>query len=405
MPGDHAPFSPSSSVRWLACPWAVEDPEKAEASQDTVYTVKGTTMHTHSEKHLNAWTDPRLDFSALPWKNPDTGADELIQPDEWHPHVIPYVEGVREIYETKKILGHDPALWIEKKVVIAGRWCWGTCDAAIVVPGVSLDIVDLKTGSGHVVPPDSDQFKTYAVGFLDLVGWDLKDGAVNLHRAQSAAEIPWATATVPLEELKEHAVRVSRAIKAARSRTGEPTPANINPECHWCNKYKNGTCAAHFQRAVQVLKDHDAKAGEDGALALPEPAEVVKKSKVKLEWLLAHMDEIGAWFSSVRKHVVAEMLAGRLELLGFKVVEGNSRREWDPAKDPADIAEEITNMADMIGEKLDPWEPSLLSFATAEKVLGKGSVDHLVVKPPGSPKLVPYEDKKASIDRLAILED
>lgn len=408
MPDEHARFSPSSSTRWLACPFTLAGEQAPNT--DSVASVRGTAVHGRSETHLNAWTDPREDNSVLPYVMPDDPGRELtMHAGEWQPHVVPYVEGVRRLYDESELLGYRPKLAIEERYDVVGNDCWGTADAGIIVPKVSLDIVDLKTGGGHIVPASAPQFKTYACGACEKYGWDFQE--IRLHRSQTAASIQWDTYETSCDELKEHLKLVKQAIKATKkldkNEVGEPDASCINDECCWCLKvWPDGNvgkagCPAHREKAIQVLKDHDAKLDEDGKLQMPPATEL---SPDKLGWLAYHGKDIIDWLQSVMKYMTEEALKGR-EFIGMKLVEGRSNRKWNPDIPEEEIVADILATAELNEVEFDPYEKKLCSFTKVEKALGKKTVDHLVVKPPGNVTLVPEEDHRAAINTLDILDD
>lgn len=401
MPDEHARFSPSATTRWLACPWTV-DPEGPDPERkDTVWTVRGTAMHTRAEKHLRAWTDPAQDFTPIYYKDHEDPNRELMMTcEEWHPHVVPYIAAIRGFHAEAEMLGYKPELLIENRVEVHGKWCWGTLDAAIVVPSQMLVVFDLKTGGGHIVEPKALQFQTYAVGLCDRYGWDFLD--IRLGRAQAAAQAPVAVEQVSLDELRNHKAAIRKAIQATLKRPagGGPTRENLNAECHWCPRYE--TCPARFDRAMKVLEDHDVRVNAKHELVLPDPSTL---SDRKLGWLVLNMDEIIHWFKKVREHLTAQAVAGRSIPLGLKLVEGETKRRWKRDMPEDVIAKQIVEAAEMLGEKIDPWDKSLVSFATVEKLLGKGSIDALLEKPKGKPALAPDDDNRPNFDKLACLKE
>jgi hypothetical protein len=407
VPDEHARFSPSSSTRWLACPFTLAG-EQAP-NKDSVFTVRGTAMHDRSEQHLKAWTDPREDRTVLTYPSPDDPKRELqMTAEEWQPHVIAYVEGVRALYDEAELMGYKPQLAIEERYDIVSPDCWGTADATLIVPGEVLDVADLKTGKGHIVPANTAQFKTYAVGACIKYGWDFKE--VRLHRSQIAASVAWDTFVISCDELKDHLKVIKKAIKATQKIDelgGEPNEGCINDECCWCMKvWPDGNvgqrgCPAHINRTLQVLEEHDAKLDKDGKLKMPEPHEIPVD---KLAWLAFHRAEIVGWFNALDTWMTQEAINGR-EFIGFKLVEGRSNRKWNPELSEEEIVEAILETAEMLEVAVDPYETKLASFTKVEKALGKKSVDHLVVKPPGKMSLVTEDDHRASINALSILND
>jgi hypothetical protein len=407
---EHAIFSPSSSVRWLACPYSV-DPDNPPPEQDTEYTAKGTAMHKRGEQHLKGGTDPREDKLPVPWEL--NGRKALLEPDDWQPHVVPYVEGVRRIKaERAAEVGSagKALLLVECKVTINGIYCWGTCDAAILTYHgtslVALDIVDLKTGSGHIVDPRSSQFLLYAAGFCNKYGIPV---SIRLHRSQAAASKPWETAEVGPADILDIIGRTQHAIGQGISHYHEnaATEENTNAECCWCPRYKSGTCPAHNVKALRALEASDVDLSKL-ELLLPTPVEIAAKDEGKtLKWWLDNMDALTAWMKSMREYATGELMAQRLDLPGYAIVKAKTHRRWRKDMAKAELAQRLLEVADMLDHTaFDPWEKDLVSFTKVEKLLGAGTVDNLTEKPDGAPTLVRSErvENRETANPLKALE-
>jgi hypothetical protein len=394
----------------LLCP-ATVDPKAPPVEFDTVYTLAGTAMHEKAEKLLKSWagvadlSTPHMQETLHAAGTSESGQPLTVEvaPEDWHPHVVPYVQGVRELFESEVLQGHEPRMLAEERVTILGEDCWGTCDTIIMVPGEVLHIADLKTGSGHIVGARGSQFLSYAAGVCLQYGFRFK--RIYMHRFQAAACRQWETEEVTAEELQNHLKELKKAITI--SKKGKmPTEANINDECGWCRRvWPDGSagragCPAHLGRALQALIDVDAQEEkESGALTFPAPD---KLPIDRLGWVLFHARAIKDWLSDVEKFANEQARKGR-EFLGFKMVEKSTHRKWSPKLSEADIAKEILSMAETLEKDIDPYDHKLASLTTVEKILGKGSVDHLVVRPEGERVLVREADHRPGHSILDVL--
>ena len=93
-------------------------------------------------------------------------------------------------------------------------------------------------------------------------------------------------------------------------------------------------------------------------------------------------------FSALEKDSLNSIVAGKT-IPGWKVVRGRTRRKWIP--DTSKIVKKLKE----IGYKQTPYKKETLkNFGDIEKVLGKGSIDELLVAPKeGALKLVVESDK------------
>lgn len=401
----HAPFAPSASDRWLPCPASVTHPDVRltakhgefwrveDGGQDSWHTARGTAMHELADWILTHGT-PCAHIPDVDWEthftDPGTGEDCVIPADEARKHVEPFVEGVRQVYLAEQMLYGDKARLVhEVRVKILGDLVWGSVDAAVISPGM-VYVADLKCGAGKIVSADCAQLKTYACG---LAAWTIGDDApppltqraIVLQIFQADAPGGGDVATLSGQELLEHGGRIVAAVaesKALAQAATEPTEASIGGHCDWCPRKTK--CPAHHQRAL-------------GALALADSeAQVATLPEDKLAWLCGIRRQLVAILDAAEEEVTRRLLAGQ-QVDGWKLVEGRSVRQWRSDLGEEAIAAEIASMADMVGAALDPWQRKLRSFTEVEKVIGKGVVDHLVIKPEGKPTLAPASDKRQAI--------
>ena len=128
----HAPFSPSSTDRFLVCPAAVPLAEKLRETGSipcgsSKHTRRGEAGHELAEIHLAAWTNPE----------PDTDKTITIHTRDLVPYVQPYLDAVREAYHDEMLMfgKEDVTLFVEERIGIVPPECYGTSDAVIVTLG------------------------------------------------------------------------------------------------------------------------------------------------------------------------------------------------------------------------------------------------------------------------------
>jgi hypothetical protein len=107
--------------------------------------------------------------------------------------------------------------------------------------------------------------------------------------------------------------------------------------------------------------------------------------------VLQRSDTFTKWLDSVSSYALATAVSGEKEWPGYKVVQGRSNRKYS-----SEVI--VSTKLEAAGYK-DIWKPlSLLPLGEMEKKLSKPVfaqiVEPLLIKPPGSPTLVPVTDKR-----------
>ena len=101
------------------------------------------------------------------------------------------------------------------------------------------------------------------------------------------------------------------------------------------------------------------------------------------------------WFNSVKAYALEQAKSGT-KIPGFKLVNGKSNRQYVSEESVLRVLK-----SKKVDKDLYMSEPSLLSIGVLEKNLGKDKVQEyigkLIVKPTGSPTLVPVWDKRPEI--------
>jgi len=406
---DHAIWSASSTDRWCICAHSVDDPnthlplhphpfwaDPGEEDQGNFHTARGTCIHEEADAvltHYKKTGKVHVEQKTLRFVNPSNNSEHTLAPDEWHPHVLNFVNGVTELYEGEVMLWGeaDVELMNEVRINVFGGDIWGSTDAAIVSPS-RIHVIDLKCGHS-IVDPSSGQNKTYACGIYNVAAMKHKYILeIELHIAQHDHPQHWSRYVATPRELKAHYDKIRQRptlSRCAKANNELPTAKCINAYCNWCPKFTR--CPAHHNRALAALELADKKE------AVPKLHTDKLKKLVELGPLLSDL------IKAATKELTERTKAG--DDTGYKVVAGRSNRKWNPELSEEEIVSQIEALAQMNEKEVNPWEKRLISFTDIEKQMGKGSVDALVIKPEGKPTLVPKTDGRKPLDNLEVLND
>lgn len=397
----HARYAPSGAKIWGNCAAAVPLMDGLEDTSGAA-ARRGTVMHAHAEHFLINGGDPAADTSEI-------GAEEdpsiRLQPAEWHPHVVPYVSLVRTIRDEAEFDAEPAVLdaiskgevvfMIEALSEIYGEHCWGSVDA-VVYNGRDLHVIDLKTGGRYVHVEENPQLALYAFGIamhlesLKIEGTRkaLMFDAIHLHIFQAMrSDDPHQVWTTSFDEVRQIARAHQKMIEASLRPDPEATPGEW---CKDCKAGKAGRCAARNRQAAAIFADEPET--PETALSVIAPERVLTTQQLTPEIIARVLDAapaIEAIIGECRNRALQMHLRGDKDApSGYKVIEGQSRRRWRK-----DMTEEQIAAALIEESMLDPYQRKITTITDAEGWCGKGKIDHLVEKPPGSPKLVPASAK------------
>lgn len=114
-------------------------------------------------------------------------------------------------------------------------------------------------------------------------------------------------------------------------------------------------------------------------------------SPTYLSTVLQMLAGFKAWASDVQDYALEQMLEG-VEVPGYKVVEGTSRRAFK------DLNTALESLQTAGYDEALFYERKPISLSQMEKVVGKKEFGTLlqdqVIKPPGKPTIVPLSDKR-----------
>lgn len=387
----HALLSPSGSSRWLACtPSAVlESYEPVQPSSP--FAQEGTDAHTLAELKLQLAlgyiTNEEFNTRFEHFKTTTEYYDEVFEE-----YVQAYVDEVlmiiRTDYEGQEVKVHLEVLVTFEDVVPGGR---GTSDVVIVGKDF-IHIVDLKFGKGVPVSAiDNTQLRLYALGALNNFRLDGVFQDVRMTIIQPRL-YDITTDHVKVVDLNDWAVNyVKPRADMAKQGLGDLVPGD---HCKFCKR--KGKCEAlgQMQLDLAVAQFDDAIVTIDNEPKVLEPHEMTPEMLSKIMTIGPKFID---WFKDVQVHAKKIMLSTDIEVPGFKIVEGRSRRLLT---NPDAIAEKLRTSGFAESEYLT--EPDLLGITALEKNVGKKLFTELcgeyIIKPAGSPTVVPATDRRAALD-------
>ena len=360
----HALLSASGAYRWLACtPSAILERQFSEES--STFAAEGTAAHALSEHKLKRFLKLRSQKPVSEFDSP-----------EMEEYTDAYVTYACELITEARKRSRDARILLEQKLDFSqyAPQGFGTGDLVIVADR-TLDVVDLKYGRGVAVSAQKNpQMMLYALGALQIFDSLYDIQTVRMTIVQPRLD-SISTDTLPVDELLRWAETELRP-RAELALKGEGEYIS-GAHCRFCRAKR--TCRARAEKNMELAK-LDFKAP---ALLSDEEIGVV----------LSKVDELTAWVGDIKDYALSEAVSSGKRWPGHKVVEGRSSRKY---RDEAKVADAI--LATGSFNEQDIFTKELLGITAMEKLLGKKQfgalLEHLIVKAPGKPALVPLSDKR-----------
>lgn len=362
----HALLSASSAHRWLACPPSAVAAE-AYVNEGTEFTREGTLAHEVAEVYA------RGGHIAPEASNASEITLEMIE------CAMGYADYIQE-----QVKRDDAIVLLEQRVDFS-PWVpdgFGTCDC-IILQGETMTVIDYKYGVGvPVSAEDNPQMKLYALGALNDFGLAYDVTHIEMHIYQPRINNV-SDCALMVEDLLEWAEQTVKPVAQKAVKGNGDYCAG-----EWCKFCPHaGRCRQLTKVCTEYVETHSLRV----AVPVLAPHEVAE--------VLAMEPLVTLWLKRVKAQALSTLLDGG-EVPGYKVVEGKmGNRKW---QDELQVAEKLLASG---YAKEDFTETKLLSPAAMDKALGKKTVvellEGMIDRSPGAPIVVPVNDKRPSLDRLA----
>lgn len=370
---DHALLSPSSASRWLSCtPSARLEAQFPDSSSEAA--EEGTLAHALCELHL------RAHYKDITNKEYLQELKELTRNSfysaEMENHCAEYVNFVVQ----KTGADETGIVFIEKQVDLSDFIpdSFGTVDCAIV-DDETLKIIDLKYGKGVLVAAENNpQLMIYALGALKKYGV-----LHNIYNIEMTVYQPRinniASFEMSVNDLSAWAdSHLAPRARLAFSGNGDYAAGE---HCRFC-KARN---------QCKTLMDYNMEAAKQ---AFKDPNELVDADIVGV---LERAADLKVWLTGIQQYALDLAIKDGKNWPGFKVVAGRSNRRYLDEKSIMKILKD-----EKTPRKRYIAPTKLVGITALEKNLGPTEVEKLVgsliIKPEGSPTLVPESDKRPAIN-------
>jgi len=374
----HALLSASASHRWLECTPSARL-EEAVPNQVSSYAEEGTIAHALGElkiryEVLQEMSDGEYLVRLAGFKDIPVDMEEATNE---------YLEFVQTEYEaaSKK---EKAFIKIEQRIDYShiAPDGFGTADC-VIINDDTLHVIDYKHGKGvSVSAVGNPQARLYAVGAAEALRdiYDFKKVRYSIVQPRIGN---FTSETISLAQLDEWAEQYAKPraelayIGKGEFRTGD--------HCRFCRVA--ATCRARAEEALRLAAEEFT---DSPLLTIEEIAEGV----------LPKVESIKHWCEKIKEYALGEALRG-VNVPGYKVVEGMSRRK---VRDDKAEAELIAELAEHGFDINDTTRLKIKPLGELEKLVGKKQfaaiAGDLVIKPKGSPTLVPESDARPEYNSI-----
>lgn len=372
---DHALLSASGASRWLKCPPSARlEDELPDTTSE--FAKEGTVAHEVCEillrKHLGLIAKDTATKNINKLKKDNLFSDEMID------HASDYID-----YITEKVKSDDAAVLVEERLDFS-RYVpegFGTGDCIIIQDG-TLTIIDFKYGKGvSVSAEDNPQMMLYALGAVEMFGFIYEFDKVEMCIFQPRINNISESVETVEDLIKWGELTVVPTAELAFEGDGEFCAGD---HCKFC-KLRN-KCKYLADYCMETVKEEfeDLNGRLDKSLLAPED----------IAMIIGRMKTVQNWLKDVESYAINGILEGKLDVPGYKVVEGRSNRAY---KDQDKVAAAL--MANGYPESV-LFEKKLLTITAMEKAVGKKNLNtllaDLIEKPKGKPTIVPLSDKRST---------
>jgi len=381
----HATLSPSSAERWLVCPASLRMIASLDRVDDggSEYAAEGTRAHDLAEIEaayvFDLTSKPQYRAFKAAWlKRAEEHGDDV---EEMERHVQTYVYMLQDVAADLAEDGHV-SVRLEERVQTGVPGCWGTADAVLLTPR-RLHTVDFKYGRGVRVEAEGNpQLRLYAVGaleLLDLLG-TVEEVGMSICQPRTGGMSHDRMSAVDLYRWRDEVVMpAARATQHPDALFGPSEEA-----CRWCPAA--GVCGPRKAHIV------DREFGNPNLLAEEDLAGAVLM-----------LSEIRDWCNAVEAEALKQAYSEGKTLPGLKVVLSGGKRS---------IPDQEKAIETLVGAGYDRSQvarESVQTLSALERLVGKRNLPELLgpllVKSDGKPALVPVDDPRQEVTKLAEAQD
>jgi hypothetical protein len=300
---EHAPFAPSSAVRWLVCPGSHTLEAKAPDRPSEAAEI-GTAAHTLAEMCLKG---RNIDPSSVPHVGKIEVDDEMAEA------VKGYVAAVRGLAKT-----YFTDVKIEARVILSED-VYGTIDALLIsLDNETMIIIDLKYGKSIVKVDENPQLHTYAVAAIDEFGMPTERLILGVYQPRIGREDPLETITYTERGIgkmyKAWKIKIAMAVRRAKDM---PNMFEKGSHCRYCKG--KGDCPEFKAVLAQELGIEPVK--------VKGPVSPEKLSEADLAKFLEMEPAVQKYIKDVKAEAEARIKAGK-KIPGKKLVYKVSNRQW-----------------------------------------------------------------------------
>ena len=375
----HALLSASGAKRWMNCTPSARLEDAQGPRPTTPYAEEGTIAHELSELYLRhdvlgTVSDDEFNARLEELMSHELFSDEMLD-------IVPiYVDYCTSQY--KAALSENPMATMEIEAKLDLRTyvpqSFGTSDCVIINDSV-LEVIDLKYGKGvPVYAEHNEQGMLYALGALleyDTI-YDIERVLITIVQPRINNISSWEIKASDLMQWAEN--ELQPIAKKAFNGEGELKPGAW---CKFC-VVKN-RCRALYEETLSVAKEEFKR---PDLITDAEIVELLSKKALITEYL----DSVAAY---AQQKAVEE---GKV-WPGYKVVRSVTRRKW--ADEDTAVAEIFKQFPAATEDQI--FKQSLVSITEIEKIFGKKIVaeklKNVIIKPEGTPVLVPQDDKRPAL--------
>jgi hypothetical protein len=382
---EHALLSASTSFRWLKCTPSARLEYDLEDTKSE-YAAEGSEAHELAEIILKRWLARNITQDLEQCEICRNKRREFFQKSVYRhkdgymdmdTHIEKYVNQAIDIINSYKDLG----IFVETRLDYS-EWAeegFGTADLLIITKD-TIHIVDLKYSKwNRIEAKNNSQLRLYALG-----AWYHWQQVCDIKKVKMTIIQPRlnesSTEELTLGDLLEWGKSIKPAADLAFNGEGEFKPSKET--CRFCRAA--GQCKAQAEHAMQIARREFA--------AMPNKEDVLM-GPLEITELLKELDGIEQWCADLRRYTLEAARDRGVKFPGFKLVLGRSgNSKWRDEKAVWDV---LTKAGLSNEEIIKP--PELRGITEFKKRFGKEFDNILgphVITPPGSPKLVPVEDKR-----------